>query len=66
MSTNNTKVTILDKGPIIINSDNIELIHQLGGTEQYKDKVALCRCGYSQNKPFCDGLHMDCPTSDQI
>ena len=32
---------------------------QLNGQERVleKAKLALCRCGHSGNKPFCDGTH---------
>lgn len=31
--------------------------YQEGNTYTAKDPVALCRCGMSKNKPFCDGSH---------
>jgi uncharacterized Fe-S cluster protein YjdI len=43
-------------GPLIIKGEII--IKKSDGTEEKKTgTVALCRCGSSQNKPYCDGGH---------
>lgn len=43
-------------GPLIV-SGNLTLIAGSGRRAWQGDKVALCRCGQSGNKPFCDGTH---------
>jgi uncharacterized Fe-S cluster protein YjdI len=49
------KIKINDSGPIII-TDGCVIDYQ--GTQIEKTgTVALCRCGHSENKPFCDGTH---------
>jgi CDGSH-type Zn-finger protein len=30
-----------------------------GAIYEIRNRVTLCRCGLSSNKPFCDGSHMD-------
>jgi len=30
----------------------------IGGQKQTNPRATLCRCGQSQNKPFCDGSHV--------
>jgi CDGSH-type Zn-finger protein len=30
-----------------------------GTTYEVRNRVTLCRCGKSQNKPFCDGRHLN-------
>lgn len=53
-----TKVEVLKNGPLLVygtlhvtNSD---------GVKNVKNKTtAFCRCGASQNKPYCDGAHLN-------
>ena len=34
-------------------------IESADGTEyETRNRVTLCRCGQSKNKPFCDGAHI--------
>lgn len=60
-----TSVIVLEKGPVIVEG-NLIITHLNGITEEKNGKIALCRCGYSQNKPFCDGAHRDCPVTDKL
>ena len=51
-----TSIQILQNGPIIVSGD-FELTGAPGAKVESGEKVALCRCGASQTKPFCDGAH---------
>ena len=50
-----TSVTVLENGPLICDGP-IKITNPDGSTSEM-DKAALCRCGASANKPFCDGSH---------
>ncbi len=43
-------------GPLLLRG-NFELVSADGQTVFRGEKAALCRCGGSSNKPFCDGTH---------
>lgn len=51
-----------ENGPLVIQGPARIVDHQ--GKEfaipEGKDVVALCRCGQSRIKPFCDGSHRGC------
>ncbi len=56
------KIRLRDHGPLVVEGP-ITLVDAEGN--QYKissDKpaIALCRCGASGNRPFCDGAHKAC------
>lgn len=50
-------VTQIKDGPIMLNG-NLTLQASSGRVSWSGNKVALCRCGASKNKPFCDGSHV--------
>ncbi len=51
-----TKVEILENGPLLIHGV-MEVTNSNGNKEKREKTTAFCRCGVSQNKPYCDGAH---------
>jgi len=51
-----SKVRVNDNGPYIV-TGSFELTDATGEKFETKKAVSLCRCGHSENKPFCDGSH---------
>lgn len=50
------EVTPTRNGPLVV-TGNLEICAGTGRTVKRVTKAALCRCGHSANKPFCDGTH---------
>ena len=50
------KITIIANGPYGV-SGLCEMVDAEGKRVETKLNFALCRCGASKNKPFCDGTH---------
>jgi len=50
-------------GPIWLKG-GVELEAADGSVYEPRNRVTLCRCGKSGNKPFCDGSHIDCRFND--
>lgn len=49
-------IKIMDHGPLVVTGP-VELVDAAGNHFQDQERYALCRCGASRNKPFCDGTH---------
>jgi CDGSH-type Zn-finger protein len=56
-----TRVTVMNNGSLRIEGD-FEIVDMEGRPFGLagRAKVSLCRCGQSNNKPFCDGTHKTC------
>jgi CDGSH-type Zn-finger protein len=54
-----TTIKVRQNGSYLVEGDDVKLIDWNGN--EYKpanpNKFALCRCGHSQKKPFCDSTH---------
>ena len=55
-TSNELIIEISGNGPYLI-KDGCVIKDQDGNEIQKSGTVALCRCGMSSNKPFCDGSH---------
>jgi CDGSH-type Zn-finger protein len=49
-------IEIVELGPIRI-TGNFLINDMKRGTETSPKEILLCRCGRSENKPFCDDSH---------
>ena len=50
-------ITPSENGPYLV-SGPVNLTDVDGREISHADQMALCRCGGSGNKPFCDGTHL--------
>lgn len=57
--SDNQEIICNNNGPLRVTGDNITIKDASGNTFGLGGRtvISLCRCGYSANKPFCDGSH---------
>ena len=55
-ATGQLSIKPLPDGPLLVNGP-LSIRASSGRLAWQGDQAALCRCGHSQNKPFCDGSH---------
>ncbi|MBK6339796.1 MAG: (4Fe-4S)-binding protein [Bacteroidetes bacterium] len=56
MSETNVCVTVIPNGPLMV-AGTIQVKDKDGSECTKEEKSFLCRCGASENKPYCDGQH---------
>ena len=53
-----TTIRLRQNGPYVIESEDVRVVDWNGVEYSIERRpVALCRCGASTRKPFCDGTH---------
>ena len=72
-----TTIKVRQNGSLLVEGDDVKLVDWNGNEYQpAKRPFALCRCGHSKEKPFCDSSHKECgigasqpapgPRADQV
>jgi CDGSH-type Zn-finger protein len=52
------RIKVRQNGPYLVEGDDVTLVDWNGNPYQIARRpVALCRCGASMTKPFCDRSH---------
>ena len=52
------EIKVRENGPYLVVGDDVTLVDWNGASYPVARRpFALCRCGASENKPFCDGSH---------
>jgi CDGSH iron-sulfur domain-containing protein 3 len=53
-----TSISAYEDGPFLVTGGRFRVVDADGGEFPVeKETVALCRCGASTRRPFCDGTH---------
>ncbi len=52
------EVALVPNGPLWV-TGRIRVERSDGSTLEARNRIALCRCGKSSNKPLCDGTHLE-------
>ena len=60
---NRNQIIITADGPLHVRG-NVQI--EVGGETMAETRLALCRCGQSANKPFCDNAHKTADFSDAV
>ena len=55
MSDARPQITAIKDGPLRV--QGLKRSDPADGPIECESNIALCRCGRSENKPFCDGAH---------
>ena len=59
------RITCAKDGPLIV--EGLSDLRRIGSGQTYetRDRMALCRCGHSASKPYCDGTHAKVGFNDE-